>query len=227
MNVPSIHETRRQMYRMQIISAAEYEFARAGFEKTKVANIARTADVSLATLYKHFAGKDEIWDVLNQQRVEEFISAGQQAIADCTSPVQRLFASLHALVTYFAEHPNYLRIHVSEGLSWATGGHNWGRGNQRDAWRTGIDTMVALAHDAVESEGVPPMRPSLLAGLVVSALQVWLTDWVNSEFDRPADDVTLELTQYLRRSLELPAAAVPGRRARKTPPTTESRLPSK
>jgi AcrR family transcriptional regulator len=69
-NVPSIHETRRQMYRMQIISAAEYEFARAGFEKTKVANIARTADVSLATLYKYFAGKDEIWDVLNQQRVD-------------------------------------------------------------------------------------------------------------------------------------------------------------
>jgi AcrR family transcriptional regulator len=204
--VPSIRDARRDMYRQQIISAAEFEFASAGFDKTKVADIARTADVSLATVYKSFSGKDEIWDALNRQRMDEFIAAGQHATHGVDSPLNRLFSAMRALVVYFAEHPNFLRLHISEGLSWATAGVEWGRGNQRDAWRTGLGIMVALAEDVIASGDAPPMRPSVLAGLVVSALQVWLTDWVNSGCDRPADEVASELIEYIKRSLTIPAS---------------------
>src|ERR1700754_4890616 len=105
------------MYRQQIISAAEFEFARAGFDKTKVADIARSADVSLATVYKNFSGKDEIWDALNRQRMDEFIAAGQHVAQDMDSPLDRLYAAMRVLVIYFTEHPNFLRLHINEGLN--------------------------------------------------------------------------------------------------------------
>lgn len=201
------------MYRGQIVAAAEAEFARSGFDKTKVADIAQSADVSLATVYKHFAGKDEIWDELNRQRMDEFIADGKQALEGVDSPLDRLLNVLRALVVYFGDHPNYLRLHISEGLSWATAGTEWGRGNQRDAWRTGIDIMVALAEDAVVSGEVLPIRPPVLAGLVVSALQVWLTDWLTSGFDRSAEQVAAELGQYLTGALRGPPAPRAKRRA--------------
>lgn len=213
--VPSIRDARRDMYRQQIISAAEFEFARAGFDKTKVTDIARTADVSLATLYKHFSGKDEIWDELNRERMDEFIAAGQHAIHDVESPLDRLFGALRALVVYFGERPNYLRLHISEGLNWATAGTEWGRGHQRDAWRSGIGIMVTLAEEAIASGEVRSMRPSVLAGLVVSALQVWLTDWVNCGCDRSADEVASEMIEYMSRALAIQA-----------PPTSEHQDPA-
>lgn len=202
------------MYRRQIVAAAEAEFARAGFDRTKVADIAQSADVSLATVYKNFAGKDEIWDELNRQRMDEFITFGKQAVEGLDSPLDRLLNVLQTLVVYFGDHPNYLRLHISEGLSWATAGTEWGRGNQRDAWRTGIDIMVALAEDAVASGEIEAIRPPVLARLVVSALQVWLTDWLTSGFDRPAEQVAAELGQYLTRSLRAPSTPRTRRGAR-------------
>jgi AcrR family transcriptional regulator len=205
--VPNIRDARRDMYRQQIISAAEFEFARAGFDKTKVADIARSADVSLATVYKNFSGKDEIWDALNRQRMDEFIAAGQHVAQDMNSPLDRLYAAMRVLVIYFTEHPNFLRLHINEGLNWAIAGVDPWRGNQRDAWQTGRGIMVALAEDVVASGETPSMRPSILAGLVVSALQVWLTDWANSGCDRPAEEVASELVEYLKRSLTIPSVA--------------------
>ena len=54
-----------RLYRDLVLTAAEQEFARVGFAETKVATIAKTADLSLATVYKTFSGKDEIWDELH------------------------------------------------------------------------------------------------------------------------------------------------------------------
>jgi AcrR family transcriptional regulator len=196
----SISEARREMYRQQIIAAAEVEFGRSGFDGTKVSDIAATAGVSQATLYKHFAGKDAIWDALNQQRMEEFSIVGLAAAEGLTSPLESLLSMIRAQVAYFAAHPGFLQVHAREGLSWGSAGVDVGRGGQRDVWRTGIDTMVLLAEELVASGEVPKMRPTVLAGLVISSLQVYLTDWLNQGCVQPADAVSDELILHLRRS---------------------------
>ena len=200
----SIRQARREMYRQQIIAAAELEFARTGFDKTKVTDIARTADVSVDTVYKNFDGKNDIWDALNRHQMDGFIAAGRRATQGLTSPLDRLLRSARAQVMFFADHPNFLELHIREGLSWATAGLELGRGVQRDAWRTGLGIVVALAEDAIAAGEIPAMRPNVVAGLAVSALQVWLTDWVNSERNRPAQDVADELVAHLTRTLAAP-----------------------
>lgn len=202
----SIREARREMYRQQIIAAAELEFAKTGFDKTKVADIARTADVSVDTVYKNFAGKNDIWDALNRHRMDEVVAAGRRATQDVTSPLNRLLCSARTQVMFFAEHPNFLELHIREGWSWATAGLELGRGIQRDAWRTGLGIVVALVEDAIAAGEIPPMRPNVVAGLAISALQVWLTDWVESERNRPAQDVADELVAHLKRTLAVPDA---------------------
>jgi len=199
----SISEARREMYRQQIIAAAEVEFGRSGFDGTKVSDIAATAGVSQATLYKHFAGKDVIWDALNQERMDEFSTVGLAAAEGMTSPLESLFSMIRAQVAYFAAHPGFLQVHAREGLSWGTAGVDVGRGSQRDVWRTGIDTMVLLAEELIASGEVPKMRPTVLAGLVISSLQVYLTDWLNQGCVLPADAVSDELVAHLRRSFRV------------------------
>jgi AcrR family transcriptional regulator len=195
----SIRQARREMYRQQIIAAAELEFARSGFDKTKVADIARSADVSVDTVYKNFDGKNDIWDALNQQRMDGFIAAGQSAMQGLSSPLERLLGLARAQVLFFAEHPNFLELHIKEGWSWATAGLEQGlRGVQRDVWRTGLGIVTALAEEAIAAGEVCATRPTIVAGLAISALQVWLADWVNCDRDRPAREVADELVAHLR-----------------------------
>lgn len=196
----STREAKRDMYRQQIVAAAEFEFARSGFEKAKVSDIARTADLSLATVYKSFDGKDDIWNALNRQRVDELIASGLRATNDIDSPFERLLHAVRAEFMFFAEHPNFLRLHIGEGLSWATAGAEVGRGGQRDAWRTAIGLMEAFAEAVIASGEARPLPPTVLAGLVISALQVFLTDWFNSGSTRPAEQVAEEMVDYLRNS---------------------------
>ncbi|CDP89243.1 MULTISPECIES: hypothetical protein [Mycolicibacterium] len=49
-------------------------------------------------------------------------------------------------------------------------------------------------------------RPTIVAGLAISALQVWLADCVNRERDRPADEVADELVAHLSQALKAPTA---------------------
>ena len=67
-------EQRRSLYRELVLDAAEHEFARVGFADTKMAAIAKAADVSLATVYKTFAGKREIWNELHAERMTALLA---------------------------------------------------------------------------------------------------------------------------------------------------------
>lgn len=197
----SIRDARREMYRQQVLVAAEYEFAKAGFTETRVSSIAATADISLATLYKSFASKDDIWNALNTQRMDELVGMARKASDNAESPSERILLGVRAQVQFFAQHPNFLRLHINESWSWATA-TDVGRGGQRQVWRTGIEMMTHAVEAAVESDKlVAGLRPLTAARLAVSALQVWLTEWVENDTQRPVDEVADELLAHLGRTL--------------------------
>ena len=195
-----IRDARREMYRQHILAAAEYEFARSGFNDARVAAIAQTAGISLATLYKHFAGKDDIWDVLNAQRMTEFTAAVRASTAAVPAPLEQILAAARAEVEFFAERPSFLQLHLNDGWSWGTASvlAKVGRGRQRDAWRTGMEMITRAAEAAAEAGEVVGLRPKIIAAIVISSLQVWLSDWVAEGRDRPAADVAEELVGHLR-----------------------------
>lgn len=194
---------RRELYREHILGAAEYEFSGTGFGAVKVSDIARRAGVSLATVYKNFAGKDDLWDALNAQRMAEFTEAVHARTQSVASPLEKILVGARAEVEFFAERENFLRLHLNDGLSWGTASTlpGAGRGAQRTAWRTGMDMITRAAEAAVEAGEISGLRPSVVAALVISALQVWLTDWVAHDRDRPASVVAGEVVDHLRRCL--------------------------
>ncbi|OJZ68994.1 TetR family transcriptional regulator [Mycobacterium paraffinicum] len=187
------------MYRQRILIAAEFEFAKDGFAGAKVNAIAAAADVSLATVYKNFKGKDEIWDVLQAQRMNELLDTVRNATAGCTTALENLLAGVRAQVTFFGNNPNFLALHIREGFSWATAivGTDAGRGSQRMNMRAGLEMLTRGVEAALAADEIAPARPSVVAGLIVSALQVWLTDWVVTDRGVPIETVADELVDHL------------------------------
>ena len=67
--------------RARLIEAAKRAFAETG-ASVSLEHIAREADVSIATLYRHFPTRDELISAVYQQEVTALIEAADQLMTD-------------------------------------------------------------------------------------------------------------------------------------------------
>ncbi|MDP2775087.1 MAG: TetR/AcrR family transcriptional regulator [Nocardioides sp.] len=191
-----IVDERRGLYRDLVLAAAEREFARAGFAETKVASIAKASDLSLATVYKTFPGKNEIWNDLHAERMTALLALVDERTATADSPLDRLLDGIAAVADFLMAHDAYLELSLGASSGWLTaGGHP---GVQRTVWSSGLDMIAAGVRAAAQAGELADLRPRIVAGLVVSALQVWLADWVESGHDRDPEVVVADLVAHLR-----------------------------
>jgi TetR/AcrR family fatty acid metabolism transcriptional regulator len=83
--------------REAILRAATRVFARNGYFSSKVADIARAADVADGTVYLYFKSKEEILHSIFDQNMAEAIAAGRKLIENLRDPREKLrrIATLH------------------------------------------------------------------------------------------------------------------------------------
>lgn len=183
-------------YRRQILRAAEREFGKAGFAATPMNAIAATAGLSLATVYKSFSGKAEIWDALHRTRMDALLEAVREA--DAGEPgLERLLTGLRRVFLFLAAHPAYLEMNLRAGGGWANsveGAH----GIQRTVWSSGLEVIAAGMRAAADRGELAGLDPRIAAGMAISALQVWLSEWVASERAEDPEVLVDDMTRRLR-----------------------------
>ena len=83
--------------RTAILRAATRVFARNGYFNSKVADIARAADVADGTVYLYFKSKEEILHSIFDQNMAEALAAGRKLIEKVRDPREKLrrIALLH------------------------------------------------------------------------------------------------------------------------------------
>ena len=83
--------------RSSILRAATRVFARNGYFNSKVADIARAADVADGTVYLYFKSKEEILHSIFDQNIADAIDAARKLIENVRDPREKLrrIASLH------------------------------------------------------------------------------------------------------------------------------------
>src|SRR5438132_7391569 len=83
--------------RESILRAATRVFARNGYFNSKVADIARAADVADGTVYLYFKSKEEILHSIFDQNMADAIASGRKLIRALSDPREKLrrIAKLH------------------------------------------------------------------------------------------------------------------------------------
>lgn len=110
-------ERRRERTRGELLAAATRVLARHGFAKTKIADIAREADVGVGTFYLHFATKDALLDALVEDtvtRLKRVLDAARDREDD---PVARVRAGNAALCRFADDNRDVLRIVFGPGAA--------------------------------------------------------------------------------------------------------------
>ena len=110
---------RNDVYRQHILEAAERIFAEHGFEAAKVQHISKLAGLSMGTIYAVFPSKTDIFRASLEERGRELLALAEDVARTKAGPREALSALIEGYIDYFLAHPNWLRMHLRLGTSWA------------------------------------------------------------------------------------------------------------
>jgi AcrR family transcriptional regulator len=189
---------RNDVYRSHIVEAAERVFAERGFEAAKVQDISALAGLSMGTIYAIFPGKTELYRAILEERAQELLGLASGVAARDLPPAEALDALIEVYIDYFLAHPDFLRLHLRSGASWALGPsgtdaqiRHWQdiHALQADIFRRGVASGVFVAEE-----------PGYLARLFSAMDQVLLADWAANGMQARREDLVRRLRAQVARA---------------------------
>lgn len=186
---PSLRDQRREREqthrRADVVAAASAVFAEKGFHDTQIAEIAKAAELSLASIYSLFEGKDEIYQrvvTTAARSVREAVHEKLEAIAD---PAERLLTLIDALFECFEENQHLLKIYArgTQGLPWRArqvmGDRPVEIFHEFSAW------VTWLAVEAQKSGALRDVDPEAFALSLIGAVTGTAAHWIEIDPGRP------------------------------------------
>lgn len=101
-------------YAERILDAARAVLIEHGLRRTSLADIARAAGVSEATLYRRFATRDELLRTLVAREARGFIARVDERITSIEDPVEQLVVAFVTLAHALREHDLIQRLLVTD-----------------------------------------------------------------------------------------------------------------
>lgn len=107
-------ERDRQIRRSDILRAAEHQFARKGFERATIQDIARQAQYGTGTVYLYFKDKESIYSSLIEEKISELLALLRTKTAAADDVMRKLGIFLDEALGYFEKNEDFFRIFTSE-----------------------------------------------------------------------------------------------------------------
>lgn len=194
----TVRAARAELYRAAILTAAERVFAEQGYEASRMQTVAAEAGVALGTLYKVFAGKQDVLDAIHRQQGERLINAATSQADLASGPLEAVLSGIDAYMRYLAANPNYLKIHLAGGHAWALGS-GYISPEQVRQFDTGLQIIALFLTRAMDAGVMAREDPLLSARLMIAAHQVMLADYVDRG-DGDVDALVARVRRYMLRA---------------------------
>jgi len=195
-----LRDARAAMYVELILNASTRVFASEGYEATKVQQIAKEAGISLGTLYEVFPSKFDIWRAIHERHLAALfenalaaIAAGEGNLAD------QLLLGLEAYIGYLVSQPDYLRLHLMDGATWALGTGLRSK-VQLEAWERGKQMMSDLLARGIDEGILVPQDPDLAAQIMIGMHQVMLAHWIKRGMVSAPAEIIAQIQEHTIRA---------------------------
>ena len=100
--------------RRELLTAAEVLFAKNGFIKTTMADIAEEAEFAIGTLYHMFKSKEEIYLSLVNEKVTAYLSEVEAETSTAFGGGAKIEALIRTKLNFFEHNRNFFRIYAAE-----------------------------------------------------------------------------------------------------------------
>lgn len=107
---PSLRDEQRALTRLRLLDASEAVFARSGFHGASVDEIAREAGATTGALYSNFAGKEDLFLALFEERIAADVGDYSQIVATGTTVEEQVRGAGDRWMELLRERPDYFPL---------------------------------------------------------------------------------------------------------------------
>jgi len=107
-------ERERQEHVRHVLDVAAEMFAKQGFFKVTMKQIAQRAEFALGTVYSFFKGKRHLYQQVIEQKVDELVTSASSAMAGETAPVLIIERFIEVKLRFFFENLDFVRLYFVE-----------------------------------------------------------------------------------------------------------------
>jgi AcrR family transcriptional regulator len=201
----SRREERREreigLRRSDVLAAAIAEFAAHGFDGAQVARIAARAEVSLATIYSMFEGKDRLFEAVVVEGAGALLAAMQAEVAAVAEPRERILRLIDAGFERFQSEPDLFRIfaRATHGLP-ARIRQSMGEAAQQ-SFSDFARWTVGVARSAAEAGALGGIDPEAFALALIGALTTTTAAVTEGVATRASDELAAGIRALFARLL--------------------------
>ena len=170
--LPARRRLKPEVRRERLLTAAASVFAERGYEAARIEQIADAAGVSPGLIYRHFAGKRELYGALLHRADDELLRHLTEAAAPGPSSAGRLERGLEAVLAFIETHPDLWRVLTRDVVDAEIAAL------RRESHRQGIDVVAELIRldPELERQGVTDLDVDRMAVLIVGSTTA-LAEW--------------------------------------------------
>lgn len=203
--IRSLRESRRDgeqaRRRADAIKGASVVFAAKGFHDAQMTEIAAAAELSRASLYAMFKGKEELYAEVVQDAVREIRETVLERVAASNDPQQQLLCVIDSLFECFQENQHLLRIYAraTHGLPWRL------RQSMGDSAVEIIQAFVAwvtgVARRAKRAGYLRRLDPEAFALSLIGSVTTMAAQWIETRPDTPISEAAAPVRAIFDRIL--------------------------
>ena len=112
MSETTLRDEQKALTRRRLIDAAEVVFARSGYNGASVDEIAKEAGATTGALYSNFAGKEDLFLALFEERIATDIGSYSEAVGEGATLADQARAAGDRWMQILRERPNYFPVLV-------------------------------------------------------------------------------------------------------------------
>jgi TetR/AcrR family fatty acid metabolism transcriptional regulator len=189
---------RKQRRRAAIIKGAIIAFGQKGFNKTKIIDIAREADVADGTIYLYFENKDDVLIKVFQETLAERLAQLREKIDPIEDKVEKIhkYFELHAEI--YKDHPEELRFFAIEARQSPQFYERYPDFNPFAQYKK---YLYKLCKDAIDSGAIRKVSPEVMANILYGTLEYTLVRWATGELKLSIKNVIKQSIDILHNGL--------------------------
>ena len=111
---PNRRAREKQRHRREILESACDVFAEKGFRKTTIQDISHVSEFSVASIYKHFESKEDIYHSLIEDVLGIYYNTLKRKTSGVESPLEQLLIALDITTQMIVERVNFCRFLLRE-----------------------------------------------------------------------------------------------------------------
>jgi len=169
---------------VELLEAAAALFAQSGFHNASIRDLSRATGRSLSGLYYYFRTKEELLFQIQHHCYGTLLAAAREAIANTTSPREKLVVFIRHHLAYFRHNMNEMKVLAHEDLTLVGDYGERILALKREYSRILIDIVAELEAALPRAPHRP--SPEVTAFLLFGAMN-WLYTWPRRLRQLPAE----------------------------------------